>query len=65
MKVEDHKCSWRKVAESDLEKKAKGNDCITLPAQQKCYDCNGYNMECRSYYAIKKKQEPRSYSQNV
>jgi hypothetical protein len=54
------KCVWRKVIEKDLEKIAKEEANTTLLNGEKttnkanvCLDCNGYNMVCPSYVAIK------------
>lgn len=56
---EEFKCSWRQVAEHDLEKKANDDKNITLAAQQECYDCNGYDMTCKAYYVVRRAETKR------
>ncbi|OGJ22012.1 hypothetical protein A3K73_07830 [Candidatus Pacearchaeota archaeon RBG_13_36_9] len=55
MERNEGKCAWKKVAENDLEKRARGDNCITLSIDKRCYECPGTEeyarkVNCGAYH---------------
>ena len=52
----DYKCEWRRIVDSDLEKKLLGNDAVTLgnlmPDHIDCFSCDGYDTQCPYYSCV-------------
>lgn len=61
MEKQDNKiCFWKDVANRDLEKIAKGDDCITLSPNKPCYECDGTKeyadkINCKAYHLMGEK----------
>ena len=45
----DQTCAWKRVADEDLEMRAKGERTTPFFSSPACYDCNGYDVDCDKY----------------
>lgn len=57
----DQCCVWKRVADEDLEMRARGERRTPFFSGSDCYECNGYKAECDKYlgFYLKRKCEKR------